>query len=375
MTFQVKAEVLLNNANWEKNLKKTSKQMEGFGKSMKSISGAVKAAWLGVAALGIGAVYDALVDVTKAAAEDQRTTALLNSTLEKNWKATDKQKESVDAYINSIGAMTGYMDDDLKKAYGNVARLTKSQTKANKMLALSADIAADKNISVEKASKLVAKAMAGNQKAFDKLYPSASKFGDALGYVTKQTSGMAALAGENNPFARIDFVINEFKEKVGKAFLPVANNVAEWLASPEAQKALDDIASQVQKAFAFLTSPEGKAQMKEWMDTFLVLINGALTLAQQVADIIGADKKKSAGLTAALNTRKGSEAFNFLGGGPTGRFKLSSAESLQRSAGNMSTVGGATTINIYGTVSGNDVVKALKNIAGQKGMTLGRLLR
>jgi hypothetical protein len=35
----------------------------------------------------------------------------------------------------------------------------------------------------------------------------------------------------------------------------------------------------------------------------------------------------------------------------------------------------SSVVNIYGTVSGNDVVKALKNVAGQKGMTIGRLLR
>jgi len=106
----------------------------------------------------------------------------------------------------------------------------------------------------------------------------------------------------------------------------------------------------------------------------MVLIKSATDLALLVADLLMGGQKQEKALSAALNTRKGSEAFNFMGGGPTGRFKLTSAESLQRSSGNMSTVGG-TVVNIYGTVSGNDVVKALKNIAGQKGMTLGRLLR
>jgi len=370
MTSQIKAELLINMADWQAGLKKASKQMEGFGKSVKTISNGVKAAWAGVAALGVGAVYDAMVDVTKAAAEEMQTTALLNKTLEKNWQATDEQKKSVDAYINSLGAMTGIMDDQLKRAYSTVARQTKSQTKANKMLALSADIAADKNISIEKASKLVSKAMAGNQKAFDKLYPSASKYGDAIGYMTKQTSGMAELAGKNNPFARIDFIINEFKEKVGMAFLPVAENVAEWLAGPEAQKAMEDIAKQVSDAFAWLTSPKGKAQMKEWMDKFMLLIKSAMDLAMVVADLIGGDEKKSQALTAALNTREGSAAFNFLGGGPTGKFAYSSAESLAKSGGNMS----AQPIYISIDPIDGKISRMLKQEARLKGVSLRQML-
>ena len=373
MTFQVKAEVLLNNSNWEKNLKKTSKQMEGFGKSMKTISNGVKAAWAGVAMLGIGAVYDSIVDVTKAAAEDAKTTALLNKVLDKNWKATDKQKQSVSDVIDKMSNLTGIVDDKLKPAYANVARQTHSMTKANKMFALATDIAADKNISVEKASKLVAKAMAGNQKAFDRLYPSASKTGDALKYVGIQAGGMAAAAGQNDPFARINATMDNFKEKLGKAFLPVANNIADWLASPEAQKQLDIIAQKVNDAFAWLTSPEGQAQMKEWMDTFMVLIQNALDLATTVADILSGGAKQKANLSSAMNTRQGKNALNLYGGGQaTGKFAYTSAEALNKSTGGNFF---APTLVVNVDPIDGKISRMLKKEAMTRGIPLAKLLK
>jgi hypothetical protein len=389
MTFQVKAEILLNNANWEKNLKKTSKQMEGFGKSMKSISNGIKAAWAGVALLGIGALYDGIVDVTKAAAEEAKTTALLNSVLDKNWKATDQQKASVDDYINSIGALTGILDDDLKKAYSTVARQTKSQEKANKMLALSTDIAADKNISVEKAAKLVAKAMAGNQNAFNRLYPSAAKYGDALGYVTQQTAGLAQLAGENNPFARIDFIINEFKEKVGMAFLPLANNVAEWLGGKEAQAGFDKAAKYVQDTFSYFTSPEGQAAIAEWYEKVKLLINRISEVMEGLLEIANSPaikfltKDTTSGLYDENGKPKASPfAPNIKPSGKTGIEKIadffsgkSSTPSKPTYQGNSSDKNQAPiNINFYGNTSAEDQLKALKRLAAQKGLPFSKLL-
>ena len=374
MTVPVRAEILLNISNWQKNLEKTSKQMAGFGKSMKTISNGVKAAWAGVAVLGIGAVYDAIVDVTKAAAEDNRSMALLNEQMRRTWNGNEQLNESIDKQIDAMSNATGIADDKLRPALIRIAAVTKSPAKGMKMLKLATDIAAKSGKDLNMVSMNMAKFLGGNKTALDKLVPGLAKSGDRMKFLKDNYAGFAEISGQNDPFGRIEVVLDNFKEKLGKAFLPLANDVADWLASPEAQAALDDIAKQVQDAFAWLTSPEGKAQMKEWMNQFMVLIKSATDLALTVADLLAGGKKHEQALSGALNTRKGSEAFNFMGGGPTGRFKLSSAEALTRSSGNMSTVGG-TVVNIYGTVSGNDVVKALKNIAGQKGMTLGRLLR
>ena len=372
MTFDVRAQLLLDNSNWERKLTQASKQTASFGKSMKTVSNGIKAAWAGVAVVGVGALYDAIVDVTKAAAEDNRSMALLNEQMARTWKGNEQLNKSIDQQIDAMSNATGIADDKLRPALIRIAAVTKSPAKGMKMLKLATDIAAKSGKDLNMVSMNMAKFLGGNKTALDKLVPGLAKSGNRMKYLKDNYAGFAEISGKNDPFGRINVVIDNFKEKLGKAFLPVANDVAEWLASPEAQAALDDIAKQVQDAFAWLTSPEGKAQMKEWMDQFMVLIKAATDLALTVADLLMGGQKQEKALSSALNTRKGSEAFNFMGGGPTGRFKLTSAESLQRSSGNMFA---PTTINIYGTVSGNDVVKALKNVAGQKGMTLGRLLR
>lgn len=393
MSFQVKAEVLLNNSQWEKNLKKTSKQMEGFGKSMKTISNGVKAAWAGAAAMGIGAIFDGLVDVTKAAANDAKTTALLNKVLDKNWQATDKQKESVSAFIDQMSNLTGVVDDELKPAYANVARQTGSMTKANKMFGLSMDIAADKNISVEKASKLVARAMSGNKKAFDKLYPSASKTGDALGYVMAQTEGLAAAAGQNDPFARINAVMDNFKEKLGMALLPAANKFADWLAGPEAQAAMDQVSQWATDVFSFFTSPEGQAAIKDWYDKIAALV-------QKVAEIIDKlfqfqdfiDKTPATqGIVPAMEKlvpnekQRGNATWNALTWGGSNMTAGFGGQGLlgglfNSDVAKYSVMSGQqkqnVTFNITATnANGADVVKVLKGEAQRKGVPLGQLLK
>lgn len=361
MTLQIRAEVLLNNSNWEKQLRKTSKQVEGFGKTMKTISNGIKAAWAGAALVGINLVTDAIVDMTKAAAEDNKSTALLNKVLDKNWKATDQQKKSADNYINSLSAMTGIVDDQLKPAYATVARQTKSQEKANKMLALSLDIAADKNISVEKASKLVAKAMAGNQKAFDKLYPSASKSGDALKYVTIQTEGMAKAAGQNSPFERINATLDTFKEKMGTAFLPLINQFADWLASEEATKQLDRLAAAVQDMFAWFGSKEGQQSLKEFGDNILKVVDAMVKLIENWRLVLEYWKMSPLGMVT-----------KFFGGKDTPVTVTVPKSTPVATAGSTAN---KTTININGVVSGNEVVTALTRYAKTQGVPMSKLLR
>ena len=371
MANKLFAEVVI--AGSYKNLAKSTRgakqELSGFEKATKKMANVAKAAFAGVA---IGQLFDAIKDVTKAAAEDAKTTAVMNNALAKNWKLTDKVKASVNSYIDSMSAMSGIVDDKLKPAYATVARQTKSQDKANKMLALSMNIAADKNIEVSMAAKLVAKAMAGNSKAFDKLYPSAKKSGDAIAYVTAQTAGAAKAAGANSPFERITATFDVFKEKLGTAFLPVVQKFADWLASGESQKALDDIAGRVQKFGEWFSSPEGQDTFNSWMEDLKALLKLAgdfLGIVGQVAKLLGNGADKN--LNAVLTSEHGRAAYDPTKGG----YGYKTTGQAIAATGNMAAIGGTTNIVINGAVSGNDVVKALRQVAGRKGQTLAQLLK
>jgi hypothetical protein len=325
--------------------------------------------------MGVGALYDAMVDVTKAAAMDAKSTELLNKQMANSWKATQKTKDEMGLYVDQVSNMTGILDDNLRPALASIVRVTKGPTKAMKAFNQVLGISAGTGKDVNTVAKAYSKYLAGNEGALAKLVPGLKEAGNGAEFLKTQFGGMAELAGQKDPFARINAVMDNFKEKLGAAFLPVANDIADWLASPEAQAALDDIAKQVQDAFAWLTSPEGKKQMREWMDTFLVLIREAAALAGQVADLIAGDQKKSDALSSAAGTQRGKNALNFLGGGQgTGSMAYTSGQALNSSSSGNMFAPGSTTINVYGTVSGNDVVKALKNVANTRGIPLRQLL-
>jgi hypothetical protein len=345
MTLQIKAEVLLNNSNWERTLNKTQKQMQGFGKSMKTIANGVKGA---IAFMGINAIGDALSDAAKAADEDAASIRVLNKVLENSWKATDEQTRAVDQFIQQTSLQVGILDDELRPAFAKIATTTKNPTKAMERFQVALDVAAGTGKDLNTVSQAMAKFFGGQKSALDKLIPGIKDAGDKIEFMKSKYEG-AAEAGAGS-FDKINVAVENAKEAIGTALLPQIEQFVKWLGSDKGQKAMD-----------------------QWISDLKMLIGLAsdfLGLVRNVAGIFDQSQKDQA-ISKAAKSKNG---LNYLGGGQaTGPNAYTNAESLNRSSsGNMFA---PTTINIYGTVSGNDVVKALKNIAGQKGMTLGRLLR
>lgn len=214
-----------------------NKEMSGLAKASKKMSNIMKAS---IAGIGFAQLTSQLVQATKAADEDRRSMALLNKQLDTSWKANDKTKQSVDEFITSMMLMSGVADDELRPAYSKIASQTKSMTKANKMFSLAMDIAADRGVSLETATKAVTKAMAGNESAFSRLYPAAKDSGDAIAYVTAKSKGAAKIAGDNSPFARLTVQFDEMKETIGKELLPYVDELAKWMNSKEGQKTVKE---------------------------------------------------------------------------------------------------------------------------------------
>jgi hypothetical protein len=383
MTLPVRAEILLNNANWERNLKKSSAQLEGFGKSMKVVSNSVKALWAGVAVGAIGSVYDAIVDVTKAAADDQRSQKLLNEQMKRTWHGNDALNKSIDAQIDKMANATGVIDDKLRPALIRIAGVTKSPAKGMKMLKLSLDIAAKSGKDLNMVSMNMAKFLGGNKTALDKLVPGLSKSADKMKFLKDNYSGFAEISGRNDPFGRINVVIENFKEKLGLAFLPLANNFADWLAGPDAQAALNDIAKRVTDAFAWVNSPEGKATINEWYQKAKLLVEQLVYIIDGFAKFLGmmpgsiAQKQidKSGGNT--FIEQRTSKQFS----SPTARAivdPLGISNLMYAQMNKVTPAKNAISNNYYtinGVVSGMDVLKAIKGEASKKGLSVLKLLQ
>ena len=212
-------------------------EMQGLAGKTKTTAKIMATAIAGISFAGI---TTQLINATKAADEDRRSMALLNQTLDNSWKANDKTKKSVDDYITSMSMMSGIADDDLRPAYGKIASVTKNMTKANKYFGLSMDIAAYSGKDLNTVSLAMAKYLGGNTKALDKLVPGVKDAGDKIGFLQDKTKGMAKIAGDNSPFAKMTVQFDEMKETIGKQLLPYVDKLATWMNSKEGQKTIKE---------------------------------------------------------------------------------------------------------------------------------------
>jgi uncharacterized protein YukE len=272
MTYDIRAKLYLDNADYEKKLRRASKQTESYGKSMKTISNGVKTAWAGIAGVIGGQVVTGLIDMAKAADEDKRSMALLNKVLENSWKATDKQTKSVDDFIQRTSVQVGILDDDLRPAFAKIATTIKSPTKAMEVFGIALDTAAGTGKDLNVVSLAMAKFFGGQTSALDKLVPGIRDAGDKMAYLTSKYQGAGAAGA--TAFSKIDVAMENIKEQFGAYLLPYAEKFATWLSTPEAQQAIDnwitkfgkllDITEDIINGIVYYTSDaRGKAMIRQ----------------------------------------------------------------------------------------------------------------
>lgn len=364
MASKMYAEVVIAGSykNLAKSTRGATKELNVFEKNAKKISGAVSAAFAGIALAGINMLTDALVDMAKAAATDRQSMALLNKTLEANWGATQQTIDGVDDYITKISYMTGIVDDDLRPAFAKIARVTKQAGSAQKAFGRVLDISAGTGKDVNLVAQAYSKYLGGNKTALDKLIPGLKDAGNRMGFIDDKYKGLAAVAGANDPFARINVVLGEFQEKIGKALLPLIDKLSAWLTSPEATAQMDKFAAAVSDMFSYFQSPAGQKAMQQFLDQVLSIADALNNLVAQwraiepVLKVLG-DIGNVANRT--LN--------------PFSSFIPTVAQSPTAPTG----ANGAPvyiTVNAP-SVNAQDVIKALQGSARSKGVSLQSLLR
>jgi len=275
--------------NLAKSTRGATKELNIFEKNAKKISGAISAAFAGIALAGITALADALIDMAKAAATDRQSMALLNKTLEQNWKATDQTIAGVDDYITSISYMTGIVDDDLRPAFAKIARVTKQAGSAQKAFSRVLDISAGTGKDINAVAQAYSKYLGGNKTALDKLIPGLKNVNDRMGFIDAKYKGLAEVAGNNDPFAKINVALGEFQEKIGTAFLPLIDKLSAWLTSPEATEQMNKFADSVGEMFGYFQSPAGQTAMQNFLDDVLAIadaINGLVAEWKQLQPLL-----------------------------------------------------------------------------------------
>lgn len=215
-------------------LGKASKSTDSFAKQVGDISGKIVKSF----ALIGGAVAGLSIAFAKAAAEDQQAANKLALTLKSVTNASQEQIKAVGDYITKTSLATGITDDELRPAFERLARSTKDAEQSQRLLNLALDLSAATGKPLEAVTNALAK-------AYDGSYTSLSRLGLGLDEAAVKAKDFDAITQQLNAtygefseqrseeaivkFQRLQVAIQEAKEAVGAALLPVFIQLGDWL--------------------------------------------------------------------------------------------------------------------------------------------------
>lgn len=292
-------------------LAKGAKSTESFGKQIGDISAKVvkSFALIGTAIAGVSLAF------AKAAAEDQMAANKLNQTLQSVTDATNKQIAAVGNYITKTSIATGITDDDLRPAFERLARSTKDVEKSQTLLNLALDLSAATGKPLEAVTNSLAKAYDGSYtslqrlglgidanlikaKDFDGIYKQLnSTFGEF-----SETRSEEALV----KFQRLQVAIQEAKEAVGAALLPVFIRLGDWLLNegvPRLNAFVAGLVGDKSLSYSFgvaeKESEKFGQKVRSVIDTFIEYKDVIISVAAITATVF-AVSKVAAGVTATV---------------------------------------------------------------------------
>jgi hypothetical protein len=220
-----------------KGLEKTFEQFKKLETNSEKASFALKKAFVpavaALAALGAG-----LVVTAKAAAADQAAQAQLARQLQATTGATDKQIKANEQFISTLSMSAAVADDELRPALASLVRGTGDLASAQDALKTVLDVSAATGKSVQEVADAVSKAYGGNTKAIKALSPelfSLIKDGASVDEVMKSLAntfgGSATIAANSaeGQFKKFGIAMDELKESIGTALLPVATKFIGFL--------------------------------------------------------------------------------------------------------------------------------------------------
>ena len=205
----------------------------GLGKAFDFVK---KGAFIALGALT--AVAGAATAAVAAAAADEKSQKSLEAQLIRSTAATTAQVQATEAFIQQAMMATGIADDELRPAFGNLARATGDLEKSQRLFALSLDISASTGRDLEAVTLGLGRAATGNIGALTRLgipldenTKKSKDFGAALVTLEKQFGGASAVAADTFS-GRVKILktsLGEVVEEIGYQLLPVAEKLVGFL--------------------------------------------------------------------------------------------------------------------------------------------------
>jgi len=176
----------------------------------------------------------AIFNMSKAAAEDQKSQTVLATALRNTTGATDKQIASVEDLISSMQMAAGISDTELRTGFQNLVRATKDVTEAQDLLTLATDVSVGSGRSLESVTLALAKAYQGNLSSLKRLgipldenIVKTKDFDAATRVLSDTFGGSAANAADTyaGKLAITTQKLQEAAEAIGKVFIPIISDL------------------------------------------------------------------------------------------------------------------------------------------------------
>ncbi len=233
----LKLALLADTKDFIDGLDKANREAKTFTNKLDdALFGAAKAFLAVGAAAGAMAIKIGL-DAVKAAIEDEKAQSSLAQTLRNTVKATDAQIKATEEYIDKTARATGVADDQLRPSLDRLIRSTNDLTKAQKLQQLALDISAGTGKDLATVTEALGKAYDGNLGALkrigvplDENIIKTKDFDAAVKVLSETFAGQADIAANSfaGRMARIKISIDEAKETLGQALLPILEKFAKF---------------------------------------------------------------------------------------------------------------------------------------------------
>ena len=203
-----------------KGLNKAQKHISAFDKTVKNLGKTFAGVFAARKVLQFGKAS------VQAFVADDKAARSLSNTL-KNVGA-QYAATNVEDYIEKLQRQTGVLDDNLRPAFQSLLIATGDVAKSQEALNLALDISANGVISLETATKALAKGFAGNTTTLGKMGGAVSKATLATGDMNKITaeltakykgSALTAIGGYAGQMAKLTVASENAKETIGKGLL------------------------------------------------------------------------------------------------------------------------------------------------------------
>lgn len=215
----------LNDA--EKVVNKSADQIADFGKKAAIAFAAVGAAATAFAASAV-----------KAAAQDEVGRKKLEQTIRSNTDATEDQIAAIDKYITKQSIATATTDDVLRPALSRLLRSTQDVAKAQELLNLAQEISVATGKPLEAVTTALGRAYDGSNTALGRLgigidaaTLKSQTFEETTEQLKKTYQGFIENEATNAQFKfeQLSIAVNETKESIGAALLPIVKQLADFL--------------------------------------------------------------------------------------------------------------------------------------------------